>query len=207
MITRFILACFFTLLTVGGMSSDPVRNYSGMVNFLKEYLSIKYSGLQFDQLLYVAAKQQKMYLISGNEVVAEYPVSTAKNGLGSALGSNKTPEGLHIIKEKVGAEVPLGGIIKEKVFTGEVSEIISDPKRLGEDRITTRLFHLAGVESGVNKDGNQDSYRRGIMIHGTPEEGLIGQPVSRGCVRMRNEDILQLFRNVQHGTYVVILNN
>ena len=103
--------------------------------------------------------------------------------------------------------MPLGGIIKEKVFTGEVSEIISDPKRLGEDRITTRLFHLAGVESGVNKDGNQDSYRRGIMIHGTPEEGLIGQPVSRGCVRMRNEDILQLFRNVQHGTYVVILNN
>jgi lipoprotein-anchoring transpeptidase ErfK/SrfK len=77
----------------------------------------------------------------------------------------------------------------------------------GDDQITTRLFHLEGLEPGLNQGSDCDSYSRGIMIHGTPDEGLIGTPASHGCVRMKNEDVLQLFEMINHGTYVVILNN
>lgn len=207
MYSRFILIVFLFCFGVTSKASDPVRNYSGMVSFLTEYLNIKYQHHQFNEFLYVAVKQQKMFYIVDNQVVGEYKISTAENGLGSSSGSHKTPPGLHIIREKVGADVPLGGIIKEKVFTGAVSRIEPKPVSLGTDIITTRLFHLGGMEPGINKNSPNDSYSRGIMIHGTPEEGLIGQPVSHGCVRMMNEDIMQLYDRINTGTFVVILNN
>ncbi|MEO0949371.1 MAG: L,D-transpeptidase, partial [Cyanobacteria bacterium J06641_5] len=43
-----------------------------------------------------------------------------------------------------------------------------------------------------------------IGFHGTPNENLIGQAVSHGCVRMRNADIAQLFEQVAVGTTVVV---
>jgi len=188
--------------------SEPESpEYSGMVTFLKEYLEIKYKGKNFQRFLYVAAKQQKMYLIEKDEVIATFPISTAKKGLGSQAGSNKTPTGLHLIREKVGDGVPLTGIIKEKVYTGTTANIIHHNRHGNEDIITTRLFHLDGVEPGINKGGEVDSYIRAIMIHGTNEEGLIGKPASHGCVRMKNEDVLKLYDLVNSGTYVVILNN
>jgi hypothetical protein len=41
-----------------------------------------------------------------------------------------------------------------------------------------------------------------IGFHGTPNPELIGQAVSHGCVRMRNEDIVELFDRVTEGTPV-----
>lgn len=207
MYSRLILIVFLLSFGLISKASDPVRNHSGMVSFLTEYLSIKYQHHQFNKFLYVAVKQQKMFYIVDNQVVGEYKISTAENGLGSSSGSNKTPSGLHIIREKVGANVPLGGIIKEKVYTGTISKIEPKPVSLGTDIITSRLFHLSGMEPGINKNSPNDSYSRGIMIHGTPEEGLIGQPVSHGCVRMMNDDIIQLYDRINTGTFVVILNN
>jgi lipoprotein-anchoring transpeptidase ErfK/SrfK len=66
---------------------------------------------------------------------------------------------------------------------------------------------LEGLEKNVNKGGTIDSYSRSIYIHGTPEEGLIGQPASHGCIRMKNKDVIELFDKVKAGTYVIILNN
>jgi len=43
-----------------------------------------------------------------------------------------------------------------------------------------------------------------IGFHGTPNENLVGQAVSHGCVRMKNADIAQLFEQVQVGTTVVV---
>lgn len=44
-----------------------------------------------------------------------------------------------------------------------------------------------------------------VAFHGTPNEELIGQAVSHGCVRMRNEDILAMYEQVSRGTPVVVL--
>lgn len=43
-----------------------------------------------------------------------------------------------------------------------------------------------------------------IGFHGTNQEELIGQAVSHGCVRMRNQDIRDLYRRVDIGTAVEV---
>lgn len=42
-------------------------------------------------------------------------------------------------------------------------------------------------------------------IHGSNEPGTIGTQVSSGCIRMRNEDVIDLFDRVKVGTKVVVL--
>lgn len=43
-----------------------------------------------------------------------------------------------------------------------------------------------------------------IGFHGTNEPELIGQAVSHGCVRMRNEDVIALYEQVGLGTKVTV---
>lgn len=43
-----------------------------------------------------------------------------------------------------------------------------------------------------------------IGFHGTPNEDLIGQAVSHGCVRMKNADLVKLYEQVQMGTLVTV---
>lgn len=44
----------------------------------------------------------------------------------------------------------------------------------------------------------------GIAIHGTNDEDALGYNSSAGCIRMRNQDILELIRYVIEGTMVII---
>lgn len=44
-----------------------------------------------------------------------------------------------------------------------------------------------------------------IGFHGTPQEHLIGEAVSHGCVRMRNTDVIELYDRVELGTPVIVL--
>jgi lipoprotein-anchoring transpeptidase ErfK/SrfK len=43
-----------------------------------------------------------------------------------------------------------------------------------------------------------------IGFHGTPDEKLVGQAVSHGCIRMRNKDVLALYALVKLGTPVTV---
>jgi L,D-transpeptidase YbiS len=61
------------------------------------------------------------------------------------------------------------------------------------------------MEPGKNRGGAVDSMRRYIYIHGSPDEVAMGVPGSRGCVRMRNRDIIDLFERVPVGTRVEIV--
>ena len=175
--------------------------------FLLEYLSIKYPGQNFQNFIYVGVIRQELDLYLDGQHVATYPVSTSMHGAGTKAGSDMTPVGLHKIKGKFGAEVPLGGILKARKFTGEIAPIETKPIATNNDAITTRVITLEGLEEGVNKGGKLDSYERKIYIHGTAEEGLIGKPASHGCVRMKNKDVIDLFNRVSTNLKVVILNN
>jgi lipoprotein-anchoring transpeptidase ErfK/SrfK len=197
----------YSIITLTFLSFKMDKDESALVTFLMEYLSIKYEGRKFNDFIYVAAKSQKMYHVSDGKIVDEYIISTSKNGIGEFNGSYKTPSGLHRIREKVGDNVPLGGIIKDKQYTGKVAKIIEDPISIETDDLTSRAMHLEGVEFSLNKGGDNDSYSRAIFIHGTPEEGLLGTPASKGCVRMNNKDIIDLYDKTFVGMYVIILNN
>lgn len=147
---------------------------------------------------------QRLDLLRGERVVASYPVSTATNGAGEREGSEQTPRGRHEVRAKIGAGALLGAVFVGRRPTGEVctpDRLVAEPNR---DWILTRILWLRGLERGRNRGGDRDSMRRFIYIHGTPHESEIGTPASHGCVRMRNEDVVELFDAVAAGTLVEI---
>ena len=202
----------FSLCTINAVySPDPPTDEKGVSiknnEFLLEYLSIKYPEQSFENFIYVGVKRQELDLyLNGNHIIS-YKVSTSMHGAGTKAGSDMTPVGLHKIKGKFGSDVPIGGILKARKFTGKIANIQTEATGSGEDAITTRVLTLEGLENGINKGGELDSYGRHIYIHGTAEEGLIGQPASHGCVRMKNKDIIDLFNRVNEDLTVIILNN
>ncbi|MDC1062884.1 L,D-transpeptidase [Flavobacteriales bacterium] len=159
----------------------------------------------YDEILFVSVEEQNLYHIKSDTIFKTYRISSSKLGKGNKEGSNKTPTGLHIIKEKYGNEAPINGRFIGRVFYGNIAEIYYDMTISKTDDITSRILWLAGLENGVNKGDNIDSYKRYIYIHGTSEEGRIGIPSSHGCIRMQNKDVIDLFNVVSIGTFVLIL--
>lgn len=83
----------------------------------------------------------------------------------------------------------------------------SDPRDLPVvDPITSRILWLEGLEPGINQGEGCDTYRRFIYIHGTMDEASVGgPPSSHGCIRMRNDDVIDLFARTPVHTPVLIL--
>lgn len=205
---RVLLPLLLAFTCSGLLAFTDANTYrGGMVDFLYEYLELKYEEVEFQDFIYVAAKRQRLYHIRNHNVVKRYEISTSKYGIGSKAKSQKTPLGLHSVYGKFGDEVPLGGILEGRKYTGRQAEIVKEARTIDTDDVTSRVLWLRGLEEGVNAGEGIDSKARCIYIHGTPEEGLIGQPASHGCIRMRNEDVIELYELVKRGTYVVILNN
>jgi len=176
-------------------------------NIMSEYLSLKYTNIINNKYAYVSIKHQYLFLIENDSTIRKYPISTATNGIGTKENSNKTPYGMHTIKEKIGEQVPYAGILESRVYYGRKAKIISDKKNAKKDYVTTRIMWLQGEEYGINKGKNVDSYSRYIYIHGTPEEGFIGEPASHGCIRMKNTDVIEFFNLIEVGTPIYILEN
>ena len=162
-------------------------------------------NVKYDNLLFVSIENQKMYRIQSKDIIETYDISTSKYGIGNQMGSNKTPSGLHKINSKYGHKTPINGRMIGRVFYGQIAKIFSDTTTSKTDDITSRILWLEGLENGINKGDNIDSYKRYIYIHGTSEEGRIGIPSSHGCVRMKNKDVIDLFNEVAIGTFVLIL--
>jgi hypothetical protein len=203
----FVCILLSVFLSVGARAQQDNPQYGVVSEFVQEYLAIKYPSLEWSTFIYVGVERQELYLFINGVVERVYQVSTSKHGAGSVHGSNCTPVGLHCIDGKFGQGVPKGGIFVGRKFTGELAEIHYEPYDTGHDDITTRVLTLRGLEEGVNKGEKIDSYKRHIYIHGTAEEGLIGKPASHGCIRMRNDDVIELFSLVNEGLPIVILDN
>src|SRR5690606_27792987 len=135
---------------------------------------------------------QTLKLFDGNELIRKYPVSTAKNGPGELMDSECTPRGAHVISEKIGAGYAPGTVFVSRQATGEL--FTPDLRKQFPDRdwLLTRSLRLCGTEPGCNQGGNVDSHDRYIYIHGSPDDVEMGRPGSRGCIRMRNEDVMDL---------------
>jgi len=144
----------------------------------------------------VSIADQKLALVESGESVAQFPVSTSRFGVGDRPGSYATPLGLLEIASKIGANVPLGTVFKSRTATREILR----PNARGRDPIVTRILWLRGLEKR-----NALAYERGIYIHGTPVERLIGRPASYGCIRMRSRDVANLFSLVDVGTPIAIV--
>ena len=153
-----------------------------------------------DRLLVVDAERQVATWLEGGKPVAAWPVSTARNGIGGAEGSFRTPPGWHAIRRRIGEQAALGAVFVSRQRTGE--------RWCGEarvdDLILTRILTLDGLEEGVNRGDGCDSRARYIYLHGTNHEEMIGRTASHGCVRLFNRDVVELFARVREGDLVLI---
>ena len=164
-----------------------------------------FTGVTTSEIL-VDISQQRLFLLdSRGDLIISYPISSSSFGEGQIENSFKTPLGKHIIKEKIGEDAPKNIIFKERINTGRFAEIYHNDYDSKDDHVTSRILWLEGTEDGFNKGGNVDSFYRYIYIHGTPEEGLIGEKASHGCIRMFNQDVIELYSLVEKGTKVNIV--
>ncbi|TDJ70997.1 MAG: L,D-transpeptidase [Proteobacteria bacterium] len=139
------------------------------------------------------------------DVLMQTQVSTAKNGMGEQMGSNCTPRGEHIIRAKIGAAQPLNTVFVARRPSGETYSPELRALYPQRDWILTRILWLSGLEPGKNRLGNVDTMRRHIYIHGAPDEDPMGVPSSHGCIKMRTQEVIELFDRVPPGTPVTIL--
>lgn len=154
--------------------------------------------------LRISIAEQCLYLQQAGQADIVYPVSTALRGAGELAGSEMTPRGRHLIRAKIGAGAPVGTVFRGRRPTGEVWSPALAAAHPGRDWILSRILWLSGCEPGFNRLGSCDSMRRYIYIHGTPDTEPMGQPLSHGCVRMRNADVIALFAQVPVYTPVLI---
>jgi lipoprotein-anchoring transpeptidase ErfK/SrfK len=145
----------------------------------------------------ISTRDQKLAVLDRGTLMATYPVSTSKFGLGDSLRSSRTPLGQLEVAKKIGDNAPLGSVFKDRVRTGEIVA----PNSPGRDPIVTRIIWLRGREAQ-----NTNAFGRYIYIHGTPEERLIGMPASYGCIRMRSTDVVQVYNIVGIGAAVTIVD-
>jgi lipoprotein-anchoring transpeptidase ErfK/SrfK len=145
----------------------------------------------------ISTREQKLAVLDRSTLMAIYPVSTSKFGLGDWRGSRFTPLGQLDIAKKIGDNAPPGAVFKDRQRTGEIV-LANSP---GRDPIVTRILWLRGLEAQ-----NANAFSRDIYIHGTPEEWKIGSRASYGCIRMRSSDIIQLYDIVGVGAAVTIVD-
>ena len=158
--------------------------------------------------IHVDLASQRLSLFGADGAcIRRYLVSTALNGPGEVRESGCTPRGLHRIRAKIGGAVPRGTVFRGRRPTGEVWTAELAAAFPGRDWILSRILWLSGDEPGRNRFGKVDSMRRYIYIHGTPDDQPMGEPRSHGCIRMRNDDVIELFSLVPPGTLVEIAEN
>ena len=185
------------LILLLGLTSFAQNN---IIRNTKNYIS-----KDFTELLFISIENQKMYHIKNNNIISKYIISSSAYGTGNKAGSNKTPLGLHKVKEKYGKATPINGRMVGRVFYGDIAAIYTDRTKSKTDDVTSRILWLEGMEEGKNKGKGIDSYKRHIYIHGTSEEGRLGTPASHGCIRMKNKEVIDLYKIIEVGTLVLIL--
>ena len=196
-----ILTFLFILSSCSSLQDINKMNKNSTIVELE---SIDSSYKSLENLIYVDISSQMLSYIVKGTVSKKYNISSSYYGTGSEANSLKTPLGKHEIYKKIGNELPINAILKGRVWNGAIADIIEGPIDTDYDHVTSRILWLDGLEEGKNKGNGVDSRNRYIYIHGTAEEGLIGKPASDGCIRMYNNEVIELFELVSEKTQVWI---
>jgi len=146
--------------------------------------------------LHISLADQRLYGFAQGQLRLRLEISTARNGAGELNGSGCTPRGRHQVRAKIGAGLPQGAVLRGRRWTGETWSPELHEQFPARDWILTRILWLSGCELGVNRLGPVDTFRRYIYLHGTPDSEPMSVPLSHGCVRLRNADMLSLFDQV-----------
>jgi len=157
--------------------------------------------------LYVDTARQEVFLVRESTILDHWPVSTSEAGLDNRENSGGTPAGIHRVARKIGTDAPIGTVFESREPTGDiwVPAWNDDPQRLGKDLILSRILVIDGLEPGLNQGLGIDSRQRYIYVHGTNRVDLIGRPAGGGCVRMENQDLIDLYEQIEEGDFLVFV--
>lgn len=140
--------------------------------------------------LEVSIDEQTLKVIEGDQCIRRFDISTATKGMGFTVNSYRTPTGRFRVAEKIGEGEASGTIFKQRVPAG-----MWQPGAAVEgDLVLSRVLRLEGLDVE-----NANTLERFIYIHGTNHEDKLGQPASQGCIRLRNEEVIELFDMVSEG--------
>jgi len=160
--------------------------------------------------LLVSVNEQSMFLMQSTgfarqgctscrfQLRKRFLISTSRFGTGQIADSNQTPLGLHRVAQKIGGGYPLGTVFRGRRPIGLTWQ------GLPYASIVHRLLWLEGLESGWNRGGNTDSFRRYIYIHGFGDEMTLGRPFSHGCIHVAMSELILLYDLLPVGTLVWI---
>ncbi|NKB76136.1 MAG: L,D-transpeptidase family protein [Gammaproteobacteria bacterium] len=155
-------------------------------------------------ILDISLSEQTLSIFQGKNRIRDYLISTGQNGHGQRNGSGCTPLGKHCIRAKIGEHQPVNSVFRGRRPTGEIYKKGMRAAQPERDWILTRILWLSGCEPGFNRLGSVDTMRRYIYIHGAPEEVEMGRIGSKGCIRMTNTNLLELFDLVKPQTKIDI---
>jgi lipoprotein-anchoring transpeptidase ErfK/SrfK len=134
----------------------------------------------FDQILYLDQSARQVALIERGEVVRSWPVAVGMGGSPTPTGTftvgakRYEPTWYNPAKDRWGADMP--------------AQMGPGP----DNPLGARAINW-------NRNGRDTL----IRFHGTPNESSIGEAASRGCVRMYNADVIELYDLVSTGTTIV----
>lgn len=158
-----------------------------------------YTLEQADILIDLA--QQTLLLPKHNKF---YVISSGKNGIGEQEKSGKTPRGWHRVAQKIGHDAAKYSVFIARQPTGEIYNQQLAQQFPQRDWILSRILWLDGLQAGFNQGEHCDTFKRYIYIHGTPDTEPMGIPMSHGCIRMKNDEIIELFELVPEHALVYI---
>ena len=145
--------------------------------------------------LEVSIDDQTLKVIEGDQCIRRFDVSTATKGMGFTMNSYRTPTGRFRVAEKIGEGEASGTVFKQRVAAG----LWLPGASVEGDLVLNRILRLEGLDVE-----NANTLERFIYIHGTNHEDKLGQPASHGCIRLRNDEVIELFDMVSEGTELEI---
>lgn len=214
-------------------SDMPFDSLNSALNYAYEDIEGEVGNLPIGtKVLIILGANQRLYEVSKDDfgsihIHDEISISTGKNGFSNIGATQTSPVGVHKITQKIGEGKPLGALFKYKkyqgielpIYTGDETKLfsstnsfstaskdayvlVSGPEELiGKTaHVITRAFVLKGIETL-----NDNTFERAIYIHGTDMELLLGEPASGGCIRMGNQDIVNLFDRTRVDTFLNII--
>jgi len=145
---------------------------------------VPYASSEPAGTIVVETSQRYLYLVRGNGMAMRYGVGIGREGFG---WSGKGRIGR---KQEWPTWTPPAAMIEREPYLEEFRNGMPPGP---ENPLGARALY-------IYQDGRDTLYR----IHGNPNEASIGRAVSSGCVRLLQQDIIDLYRRVPVGTDVVV---
>ncbi|MEN3931065.1 L,D-transpeptidase [Microvirga sp. W0021] len=169
---------------IGTIPDDPFDIPQVDTNLLPEEMvrqTVKYNGSEQAGTIVVDIDSRHLYLVQNNGTAVRYGIGVGKQGF----------------SWKGAARVGRKGVWPNWSPTSTMVRIKPDLPR----HVKGGLDNPLGARALYLYNGNVDTLFR---IHGTNEPWSIGQAVSSGCIRMLNQDVLDLYQRVEVGAPVIV---